>query len=92
MTALELGEHLRVGVEMAKGEAPSPIDEKAPVAPPARKRNEIRRRGELYVDRQLLLQPRNRAQRLVLLRIESDIDMDRRRAPAEQDRGSPASQ
>jgi hypothetical protein len=92
MVALELGERLRVRIEVAEGEPPASLGEKAPFLPAVGQRNEVSRRGELDVDLKLVLQARDRTQDGVLVRDELDVNVDRRRPPAKQDGGRPAGQ
>lgn len=54
--------------------------------------HELRRRDELDVDRQPVLQLGDAAQQLVAIRHELQVDVDRGRAPAEEHRARAARQ
>src|SRR5581483_12244733 len=66
--ALELGERLRVEVEVVEGQPSLPPDRRAPLLPARRHGNELRGRRELDVDVQVLLRPLDRAEERVRLR------------------------
>jgi hypothetical protein len=55
-------------------------------------RDDVRRRRELDVDPELVLEPRNLPQHLVALGHELDDDVDRRRPPADEHRGGTTGQ
>jgi hypothetical protein len=90
VSALELGENLRVRIEVTEREPPGTLGKRAPLPPPGRERDEIGRRRELDVDGELLLDLRECAQHLVLLGLELDVDVERRGAPTEQNGRCPA--
>ena len=81
MPTLELREHLGVRIEVLERERAFSGDADAPRLPLAREWDEIARRGQLDVDAQLALDQRQRLQQLVLLGLQRDVDVDRRRAP-----------
>jgi hypothetical protein len=60
VVALELREGLRVGIEVVEGEPPPALGEQAARLPAGGQGNEVGGRGELDVDRELLLQARDR--------------------------------
>jgi hypothetical protein len=59
MPSLELRERLRVGIDVLEREAAEAIDEWTALTPAAGERDELRRRGELDVDGQLVLDARS---------------------------------
>jgi hypothetical protein len=92
VVALELREGLRVRIEVVEGEPPATLDEHAALLPAGGQGNEVAGRGELDVDRQLVLQARDRPQDGVLLGNELEVDVDGRGSPAEEDRRCPTRQ
>jgi hypothetical protein len=59
MPSLELRERLRVGIDVLEREAAEAIDEWTALTPAAGERDELRRRGGLDVDGQLVLDARS---------------------------------
>ncbi len=82
MAALCFGERLGVKFEMMEREPPVALDEGALSPPVRRNRNEILRRGELYVDVQSLLQFDHGSQDFVSIGLDPQVDIDRRFTPA----------
>jgi hypothetical protein len=68
VAALDLRERLGVEIEVPKRQSTGPFDEDASLAPALREWEKVRRRRELYVDCERLLQPRDRPEDVVLLR------------------------
>jgi hypothetical protein len=77
---------------VAEGEPPPLLGGQAALFPAGGQGDEVAGRGELDVDRQLVLQAGDGAQDGVLLGDELQVDVDRRRPPAEQDGCRPARQ
>ena len=85
MAALELRERLCVRVEVPERELPLARDERAPVLPTRRERDEVAGRRELDVHPQRLLQARQLAEKRVVLGVELHVDVDGRAAPPDED-------
>jgi hypothetical protein len=85
MVALEFGERLRVGVEVAEGKRSPLLGDGAALLPAGGNGNEVVGCREFDVDRQVVLQLGDGAQDGVLLGDEFEVDVDGGRAPAEQD-------
>src|SRR5215210_5296975 len=92
MAPLDLRERLRGEIEMPEGQATLAGHGRASLAPPRRQREEVAGRSKLDVDSQLLLDRRQRAQQLVLLRVQFDVDVDRGGAPTDENGGRAAYQ
>src|SRR5437899_12887343 len=65
-------------------------NEQAPAFPARRHRNEVLGRGQLDVDSELFLQPRDRPKQAIVLWNNENVDVNRALAPAEQDGGRPS--
>jgi hypothetical protein len=92
VVALELGQRLRVGIEVTKCEPASAFGKRTSLLPPHGQRDEIARRAELDIDLELVLQAGDRAQDRVLLGHQLQVDVDRGRPPAGKYRRRPADQ
>jgi hypothetical protein len=82
---LQLGEGLRVGVEVVEAELSSLLGKQTALLPAGRQRDEIAGRGKLDVHLQLLLEAGDCAQDGVLLGDQLQVDVDGRPSPAEED-------
>ena len=69
---------------------PFASDGRTAFAPLRQLGDEVRRAGELDVDAERLLQPRDLSQQLVGVRLESNVDVDRGCTPALENRGRAA--
>jgi hypothetical protein len=85
VVSLELGESLRVGIEVVEAELPTLLGRQAPLLPAGGERDEVPGRGELDVDGQLVLQTGDRAQDPVLVGKELQVDVYGGGPPAEED-------
>jgi hypothetical protein len=82
VVAFELGQRLRVGVEVTEREPAPAFGDRAPLLPACGQGDEISRRRELDIDLQLVLEGGDRTQDRVLFGYELQVHVDRRRPPA----------
>jgi hypothetical protein len=87
MPALCLRQRLGNRVEVVEREFALPADQRAPILPSSRQRDEVGRGCELDVEVQLLLEPRYLAQDLISIWDQLDVDVDGRIPPAIENRG-----
>jgi len=83
--ALDLGQGLRVEIEVVERHAALARDEGTAFFPPRLDGDEVIGRRKIDVQLQALFQPRNRAQDGILIRHDADVHVDGARAPAFQD-------
>jgi hypothetical protein len=84
VVALEFGECLGVGVEVAEGERSPLLGDGAALLPAGRNGNEVVGGREFDVDREVVLQLGDGAEDGVLVGDEFEVDVDGGRAPAEE--------
>ncbi len=83
---LHLCQRLSVEIEM-KERYPADLGDECPaVFPPGWDGDEVRRRGELHVDLELLLQRRYRTEERIVLGTHHKVHVDRRPPPAQEHR------
>jgi hypothetical protein len=92
MITLELGERLRVRIEVVEGEPSSLLGRQAAFFPASRQGDEVAGGGEFDVDLQFVLEAGDGAEHGVLLWDELQVDVDRRPPPAEEHGGGAAGQ
>src|SRR5262245_27059791 len=61
-------------------------DERTAILPPITHWNEVRRRGKLHIEKELVLQARDRSEHLVAVRHHLQVDVERAVAPPFEDR------